>query len=156
MKLEFQKSKKFRTLVRFLASSPKVFIGDPHCWIPAFAGMTLLSGSFFFCLTFAGCSAPPSVIQGIPKDHPAQKFYQFANQGMLSDKVCRDNSGDPEIPIGKIEKNEGYTKLEELAPGVFRFREDATSKQYLGISFMQYSGFLQMPKVCAWEEKTNE
>lgn len=103
----------------------------------------------------AGCSAPASVtIPSIPKDHPANKFYQAAQQGMLADKVCRDNQGDPAIPAGKIVKNEGYTKTEELTAGVFRFRETSTGKKYLGVSFLQYSGFLQIPKVCSWEEKS--
>ena len=113
-----------------------------------FAGLILL-------LPFlAGCSAPVNgTIPSIPKDHSAQKFYQAAQTGMLSDRVCRDNSGDPAIPIGKIEQGEGYTKNGELTAGVFRFRETATGKNYLGVSFLQYNGFLQIPKVCAWEEK---
>jgi hypothetical protein len=103
---------------------------------------------------FAGCSAPENInIPSIPKDHPANKFYQAAQQGMLSDRVCRDNQGDPAIPIGRIEKNEGYTKTGDVTAGVFRFRESATGKKYLGVSFLQYNGFLQIPKVCAWEEK---
>ncbi|MFA5159368.1 MAG: hypothetical protein WC484_02565 [Candidatus Omnitrophota bacterium] len=103
----------------------------------------------------AGCLAPvESVIPSVPKDHPANKFYQAAQQGMLSDKVCRDHRGDPSIPAGKIAKGEGYTKSSELTAGVFRFREAATGKQFLGVSFLQYSGFLQIPKVCAWEEKS--
>ena len=100
----------------------------------------------------AGCSAPASTIPSIPQDHPAQKFYQAAQQGMLSDKVCRDGQGDPSVPIGKIEKGEGYVKLWDLTAGVFRFREHGTGKSYLAVSFLQYSGFLQIPKVCAWEE----
>jgi hypothetical protein len=108
-----------------------------------------------FLLPFlAGCSAPANVnIPSIPKDHPANKFYQAAQQGMLADRVCRDNQGDPSIPAGKIEKGEGYTKFSELTAGVFRFRENASGKEYLGVSFLQYSGFLQIPKVCVWEEK---
>lgn len=102
----------------------------------------------------AGCSAPADInIPSIPKEHPAQKFYQAAQSGMLSDRVCRDELGDPVIPIGKIEKGQGYTKTGELTAGVFRFRENATGKRYLGVSFLQYNGFLQIPKVCAWEEK---
>ncbi len=71
---------------------------------------------------------------------------------MLADRVCRDNEGDPSIPMGKIEKSEGYTKSGDLMAGVFRFRENTTGKQYLGVSFLQYNGFLQIPKVCAWED----
>ncbi len=120
-------------------------------------------GSRFFAMTvflgmgvfLAGCSVPPAQIPEIPEDHPANKFYQAAQQGMLSDKVCLDNQGDPAIPAGKIQKGEGYTKTRELTAGVFRFRENATGKQYLGVSFLQYSGFLQIPKVCAWEEKNS-
>ncbi len=109
-----------------------------------------------YCALFAGCSAPAvTSIPSIPKDHPANKFYQFAQQGMLSDKVCRDNGGDPSIPIGKIEQGEGYSKSPELVPGVFRFSDNSNSKKYLGVSFLQYSGFLQVPKVCSWEE-TNQ
>jgi len=104
-------------------------------------------------LFLAGCSAAPAQIPDLPKDHPAQKFYQAAQQGMLADKVCRDNRGNPSIPIGKIEKGEGYARSGDLAAGVFRFRENATGKQYLGVSFLQYSGFLQIPKVCTWEEE---
>ena len=110
------------------------------------------SRSFVFLLFLLGCSASASEIKNIPKDHPANKFYQAAQQGMLSDRVCRDGQGNPEIPIGKIKQGEGYTKLEDLMPGVFRFRENATGKHYLGVSFLQYSGFLQIPKVCAWED----
>lgn len=101
----------------------------------------------------AGCSAPANRIKDLPKDHPAQQFYQLASQSMLSDKTCRDHQGDPDIPIGKIEQGEGYAKLVDLAPGVFRFRNSVTQKQYLGVSFLQYSGFLQLPKVCVWEDK---
>ena len=72
---------------------------------------------------------------------------------MLSDRVCRDDKGDPTIPIGKIEKSDGYTKTGDLTAGVLRFRENATGKKYLGVTFLQYNGFLQVPKVCAWEEK---
>ena len=115
-----------------------------------------LAGRILLLLFLAGCSAPVNgTIPSIPKDHPANKFYQAAQQGMLSDKVCRDNQGDPTIPIGKIKKGEGYTKSAELVSGVFRFRETATGKQYLGVSFLQYNGFLQIPKVCAWEEKNS-
>ncbi|OGX11767.1 MAG: hypothetical protein A2351_06720 [Omnitrophica bacterium RIFOXYB12_FULL_50_7] len=111
------------------------------------AGWTLL-------LTFlAGCSVPVAQIPGIPKDHPANKFYEAAQQGMLADKVCRDNKGDPSIPTGKIQKGENYTKTEDLTAGVFHFRDNTTGKEYLGVSFLQYSGFLQIPKVCAWSEK---
>ncbi len=110
----------------------------------------LLAAIFFL----AGCSAPVNgTIPTIPKDHPANKFYQAAQTGMLSDRVCRDNRGDPAIPAGKIQTGEGYTKIGELIAGVFRFQENATGKKYLGVSFLQYSGFLQIPKVCAWEEK---
>jgi len=108
------------------------------------------------CLTvfLTGCSAPADVtIPSIPKDHPANKFYQAAQTGMLSDRVCRDNNGDPAIPVGKIAKGEGYMKSAELTAGVFRFRENATGKEYLGVSFLQYNGFLQVPKVCVWEDK---
>lgn len=105
-------------------------------------------------LFLSGCSVPANVnIPSISKDHPANKFYQAAQQGMLADRVCRDHQGDPTIPIGKIEKGEGYTRSSDLMSGVFRFRENATGKQYLGVSFLQYTGFLQIPKVCAWEEK---
>ena len=101
-----------------------------------------------------GCSAPANIhIPSISKDHPANKFYQAAQQGMLADRVCRDDKGDPSIPAGKIAKGEGYTKSSELAAGVFRFRENATGKKYLGVSFLQYNGFLQIPKVCAWEDE---
>ena len=119
---------------------------------PLGLAMMLLCLSAFF----AGCPAPDSLsIPSIPKDHPANKFYQAAQQGMLSDRVCRDDQGDPTIPAGKIAGGEGYTKSAELKAGVFRFRENATGKNYLGISFLQYNGFLQIPKVCAWEEKKN-
>ncbi|MFA7254893.1 MAG: hypothetical protein WC133_02180 [Candidatus Omnitrophota bacterium] len=118
-------------------------------------GMTMntLLAILVFSMFLAGCSAPPAQIPDLPKDHPAQKFYQAAQTGMLADRVCRDNLGDPLIPIGKIEKGEGYTKLGDLTAGVFYFRDNARGKKYLGVSFLQYSGFLQMPKVCAWEEK---
>ena len=106
------------------------------------------------CLFLAGCSKAADVmIPGIPKEHRANEFYQFVSQNMVSDRVCRDYQGDPGIPIGEIEAGKGYTKLTDLAPGVFRFRNNATQKQYLGVSFLQYSGFLQLPKVCVWEDK---
>lgn len=110
-----------------------------------------------FVVLLAGCSAPVnSSIPQIPKDHPANRFYEAAQQGMLGDKVCRDNRGDPTIPIGKIQSGEGYTKSVELIPGVFYFRSDANEKIYLGVRFLQYNGFLQIPKVCAWEDKVSE
>jgi len=103
----------------------------------------------------AGCLVPTDQkIPSIPKDHPANKFYQFAQQGMLSDKVCRDNKGDPSIPIGKIEQGEGYSRSADLIPGVFRFTDHTSVKKYLGVSYLQYSGMLQLPKVCVWEEKS--
>lgn len=113
----------------------------------------ILSLLSFFSFLGVGCSVPPAEIPNIPKDHPANKFYQAAQTGMLSDRVCRDNEGNPAIPAGEVKVGEQYTKLEELAPGVLRFRENATGKQYLGVSFLQYSGFLQIPKICSWEEK---
>jgi hypothetical protein len=101
-----------------------------------------------------GCSKTPNpMIPGIPAEHPANKFYQFVSQNMVSDKVCRDSQGDPGIPMGEVAKGTKYMKSPEIVPGVFRFRENATGKHYLGVSFLQYSGFLQIPKVCAWEEK---
>jgi hypothetical protein len=100
----------------------------------------------------AGCSASPA-ISDIPKDHPAQKFYQFVSQNMVSDNVCRDYQGDPRIPMGEIAKGEKYARSKDVVPGVFRFEEKATGKKFLGVSFLQYSGLLQIPKVCAWEEK---
>ena len=109
---------------------------------------------FMMTIFISGCSAPVHQnIPSLPKDHPANKFYQSAQTGMLSDRVCRDDQGDPTIPAGKIAQGERYSKTEELTAGVFRFRETATGKKYLGISFLQYNGFLQIPKVCAWEEK---
>ena len=118
--------------------------------LAAWIGSTIF---LMLCIFLAGCSAQPSAIPGVPKNHPANKFYQAAQQGMLSDRVCRDNQGDPAIPMGRIEKGEGYTRSGDLTAGVFRFREAATGKRYLGVSFLQYNGFLQIPKVCAWEEK---
>lgn len=114
---------------------------------------SVLAALIFSCIFIAGCSVTPAQIPDLPKDHPAQKFYQAAQQGMLADRVCRDNKGNPLIPMGKIEKGEGYAKLGDLTAGVFRFRENSTGKEYLGVSFLQYSGFLQIPKVCAWEEE---
>ncbi|MDD5226299.1 MAG: hypothetical protein PHV97_03820 [Candidatus Omnitrophica bacterium] len=117
-------------------------------------GLFAMTSCFMLSIFLTGCSAPSNVnIPLIPKDHPAQKFYQAAQTGMLSDRVCRDNQGDPTIPVGKIEEGEGYTKTSDLTAGVFRFRGDTTGKEYLGVSFLQYNGFLQIPKVCAWEEK---
>ncbi len=114
--------------------------------------MTILS----LAVLLAGCTVPASQIPGVSKDHPAQKFYKVAQQGMLGDRVCLDNQGDPAIPMGKIQKGEGYTKLAELTAGVFRFGDTATGKAYLGVSFLQYNGFLQVPKVCAWEDPRQE
>ena len=109
---------------------------------------------FGHCILSAGCSAPVSnTIPSVSKDHPAHKFYQAAQTGMLADKVCRDNQGDPAMPAGKIAKGEGYTRSPDLTAGAFRFRDSATGKEYLAVSFLQYSGFLQIPKVCVWEEK---
>ena len=116
----------------------------------------LLSVLSLFSFLGVGCSPPASnTIPTISNDHPANKFYQAAQQGMLSDKVCRDNQGDPAIPAGKIQTGEGYTKTGDLTAGVFRFRNNATGKKYLGVSFLQYNGFLQIPKVCTWEEKNS-
>lgn len=101
----------------------------------------------------AGCSAPPSTISGISKDHPANDFYQYASRMMISDRSCSDHEGNSSVPMGEIAKGERYTKLEELAPGVFRFRDTMTGKQYLGVTYMRREGFLQLPRLCAWEEK---
>ena len=57
--------------------------------------------------------------------------------------------------MGEIAKGERYRKTEELAPGVFRFVETATGKNYLGVSYMKRTGFLQLPQACVWEEKNN-
>ena len=106
---------------------------------------------FFF---FAGCSVPPP-IPGIPKDHPANGFYQHASRSLLSDKSCRDYQGSPDIPMGEIAKGERYRKTETPASGVFRFVENATGKSFLAVSYMKRSGFLQLPQACVWEEKTS-
>lgn len=112
-------------------------------------------GLVLWLIGIVGCSAPgSSTIPLLPGDHPANKFYIAAQTGMLSDKACLDHQGDPRIPVGKIQAGEGYSKTEELTAGVFRFRETATGKKYLGVSFLQYNGFLQVPKVCVWEEKS--
>lgn len=94
----------------------------------------------------------PPPIPGISKDHPANGFYQYASRSLLSDKACRDYKGSPDIPMGEIAKGERFQKTEELAPGVFRFRENTTGKSFLGISYMKRSGFLQIPQACVWEE----
>jgi len=99
-----------------------------------------------------GCSVPPP-IAGIPKDHPANGFYQHASRSLISDKSCRDYKGSPDIPMGEIAKGERYRKTEALAPGVFRFVENATGKSYLAVSYMKRSGFLQLPQACVWEDK---
>jgi hypothetical protein len=101
-----------------------------------------------------GCSkAPNPMIPGIPGEHPANRFYQFVSQNMVSDKVCLDYQGDPGIPMGEIAKGIKFLKSPEILPGVFRFMNKTTGKKYLGVSYLQYQGFLQLPKLCAWEEK---
>jgi hypothetical protein len=104
----------------------------------------------------SGCSAPPSAIPGIPKDHPANQFYQYASSMMISDRSCSDYQGSSDIPMGEIAKGEKYTKLEDLAAGVFRFHDNTTGKQYLAVSYMRREGFLQLPQACAWEEPENK
>ncbi len=138
-----------KALVILSAAEDRVFVSSALSLRMTVLMVLLISG-----IMAAGCSAPVnSAIPQIPKDHPANRFYEAAQQGMLGDKVCRDNKGDPTIPIGKIQSGEGYTKSIEITPGVFYFRNDATGKIYLGVRFLQYTGFLQIPKVCAWEEK---
>jgi hypothetical protein len=120
----------------------------PDCFALLAMTVFLMLGIFI-----AGCSAPANInIPSVPKDHSANKFYQAAQTGMLSDRVCQDDQGDPSIPMGKIAEGEGYKKFPDLTAGVFRFQETATGKNYLGVSFLQYNGLLQIPKVCAWEE----
>jgi len=114
----------------------------------------LLAGIFLAAFV-AGCSAPPPRIPGISKDHPANDFYQYARGMMISDRSCSDHQGSPDIPMGEIAKGEKYLKLEDLAPGVFRFRDTMTGKEYLGVSYMRQEGFLQLPQVCAWEDSEN-
>ena len=109
---------------------------------------------FLLCGLLVGCSAKPVTdIPEVPKDHPANKFYNFVARNIVSDRVCRDYQGDPTIPMGEIAKGEKYVKIKDLAPGVFRFSDKAAEKKYLGVSFLQYQMFLQFPKLCAWEEK---
>lgn len=119
----------------------------------------MVKRSFCFFLILGalfGCSPKPMAdIPEIPKDHPANKFYNFVAQNVVSDRVCRDFQGDPSIPMGEIVKGEKYLKMKELAPGVFRFSDKGTGKKYLGVSFLQYQLFLQIPKLCAWEETSN-
>lgn len=102
----------------------------------------------------AGCK--PSSFQEIPgiaKDHPANKFYAQASYSVLTDKTCKENQGNPNIPMGEVAKGEKYGKNADLAPGVFRFREKATGKTFLGVSYLQWEMFLQFPKLCSWEEE---
>ena len=109
---------------------------------------------FVLGLGLAGCSVPPP-IPGIPKDHPANGFYQHASRSLISDKACRDYKGNSNIPMGEIAKGERYRKTEELAPGVFRLLDHTTGKTYLGVSYMKRTGFLQLPQACVWEEKNS-
>lgn len=113
----------------------------------------VLSGAAILCVCYGGCSKPPGDIPGIPKDHPANQFYFHAAGSMLSDNACRKSQGNPDIPMGEILQGKKYTKLADLAPGVCRFRENATGKIRLGVSYMKWEAFLQMPKLCSWEEK---
>ncbi len=141
-----------KALVILSAAEDRVFVSSA-----LYLRMTILMVLLISGIMAAGCSASVnSAIPQIPKDHPANRFYEAAQQGMLGDKVCLDNKGDPTIPIGKIQGGEGYTKSVEITPGVFYFRNDATSKIYLGVRFLQYTGFLQIPKVCAWEDKSSK
>jgi hypothetical protein len=105
------------------------------------------------CILISGCAPAPKDIPGIAKDHPANKFYYRAYGSVISDKNCRECQGNPNIPMGEIPKGEKYIKTEDLAPGVFRFREKANGKTYLGVSYLKWEGFLQFPKLCAWEDK---
>ncbi len=101
----------------------------------------------------AGCAPSPKDIPGIDKNHPANQFYFRAYSFMVNDKFCKDCHGATHIPMGEIPKGEKYTKIADLAPGVFRFLEKATGKTYLGVSYLKWEGFLQFPKLCVWEEK---
>ena len=107
---------------------------------------------FVFAVSLIGCSVPPP-IPGIPKDHPANGFYQHASRSLISDKSCRDYRGSPDIPMGEIAKGVRYRKTGTSISGVFRFVDSATGKSYLGVSYMQRSGFLQLPQACVWEDK---
>ena len=70
-----------------------------------------------------------------------------------SNKVCKDFNGMTSFPVGEVNEQKGYTKLEILAPGAFRFREEVTGKRYIGVSFLKMEWFLIVPQVCVWEEK---
>lgn len=109
-----------------------------------------------FCLSaliLSGCfSKPVDNIPSIAQDHPANKFYQFVSQNPVTDRVCRDHKGDPSIPMGEISKGEKYERANDLVPGAFRFKDKTSGKKYLGVSYLQYQGFLQIPKLCSWEE----
>lgn len=111
--------------------------------------MSLLS---FFSLMIVGCRPQDMVIPDISPDHPAQGFYQFVAANLVSDRVCRDHKGDPSIPMGKVAGGEGYTKKRDLSAGAFLFEDNSTQKKYLGVTYLQYQGFLQVPKLCSWEE----
>ncbi|HPW76459.1 MAG TPA: hypothetical protein PLK73_00805 [Candidatus Omnitrophota bacterium] len=106
----------------------------------------------FFSLMVVGCHPHDMVIPDILEDHPAQGFYQFVAANLVSDRVCRDHKGDPSIPMGKVADGDGYTRTRDLTSGAFLFRDNSTQKQYLGVTYLQYQGFLQVPKLCAWEE----
>ncbi len=106
---------------------------------------------FCFLGFFAGCSAPSDSIPDIPQNHPAQKFYKSAQTGMLSDKVCKDLNGRVDISASAINEGDKFLKAKDILPGVFLFSPKDSNRKYLGVSFMQYSGFIQIPKVCYWE-----
>ena len=79
-------------------------------------------------------------------------FYRFVSANPVSDRVCREYKGDPSIPAGKVASGEGDTKVRDLASGVVLFTDNATGKRYFGVAYLQYQAFLQIPKLCAWEE----
>ncbi|HOE69305.1 MAG TPA: hypothetical protein PK997_01965 [Candidatus Omnitrophota bacterium] len=103
-------------------------------------------------LALTGCQRSAEKIPGVPDDHPAQGFYRFVSANPVSDRVCREYKGDPSIPAGKVASGEGYTKVRDLASGVVLFTDNATGKRYFGVAYLQYQAFLQIPKLCAWEE----
>ena len=99
-------------------------------------------------LVLVGCSGASS--NPLSKDHPGFGFYEVASRGTVSSANCLKLEGSIAIPAAWASEGR-YELVSEKAPGLFQIRDKENDTQHVLIAFMEWSGFIAVPKTCSWE-----
>ncbi len=111
--------------------------------------MRKIAGLLCSIFIAGGCAVPVD-IPSLPKEHPAQGFYQTANTSHVSASECSKLRGSLGIRPDKIGLSGDYEKSKELAPGLFIVRQKSTGKEFVTVLFMEYGLVASMPRTCSW------